>query len=318
MALFRSRSRYGRLIALATILAGLYYISTPERSPSSFSISASSMLQWPQKSYYPSFEEPDRPRAKLPTPPLPTKHKTRNGRPPKYGAGAGARGSKSKPQSPQATSEKVDSPSHAQKANTASHTEPRPDTHGRQPQPPLPPPPGLQLPDSPDFYDPLEHQFNSWKPADYIPRPQSAYKPQAPPDESHSHDIPDPFPLLSRHPPPSLAELNLPSAPRHDKSGPETPLLIGFTRNWPQLLQCVVSYLAAGWPAEDIYVVENTGVMYSNRDGKLGLQNPFYLNHTQLRMLGVGVIVVSPGLWVERGGGSETERAKKVIKRDLG
>jgi hypothetical protein len=67
---------------------------------------------------------------------------------------------------------------------------------------------------------------------------------------------------------------------------------VGFTRNWPQLLQCVVSYIAAGWPPEDIYVVENTGVMHANREGQLTLQNPFYLNHTQLAMLGVKVIIV--------------------------
>jgi hypothetical protein len=54
----------------------------------------------------------------------------------------------------------------------------------------------------------------------------------------------------------------------------------------------VVSYIAAGWPPEDIYVVENTGVMHANRDGLLTLQNPFYLNHTQLAMLGVQVIIV--------------------------
>ncbi|KAF3765977.1 hypothetical protein M406DRAFT_219859, partial [Cryphonectria parasitica EP155] len=87
--------------------------------------------------------------------------------------------------------------------------------------------------------------------------------------------IPDPFPLLSQ----------VPHVPE------ETPLLIGFTRNWPQLLQCVSSYIAAGWPAEDIYVVENTGVMHANRNGQLTLQNPFYLNHTQLHILGVNVIV---------------------------
>jgi hypothetical protein len=69
-------------------------------------------------------------------------------------------------------------------------------------------------------------------------------------------------------------------------------LFVGFTRNWPQLLQCVVSYIAAGWPPEDIHVVENTGVMHANREGKLTLQNPFYLNHTQLAMLGVKVITV--------------------------
>jgi hypothetical protein len=69
-------------------------------------------------------------------------------------------------------------------------------------------------------------------------------------------------------------------------------LFVGFTRNWPQLLQCVVSYIAAGWPPEDIHVVENTGAMHANREGELTLQNPFYLNHTQLAMLGVKVITV--------------------------
>jgi len=56
------------------------------------------------------------------------------------------------------------------------------------------------------------------------------------------------------------------------------------------LLQCVVSYLTAGWPPESIYVVENTGVQNSNVDGKLTLQNPFYLNHTTLHRLGVNIM----------------------------
>ncbi|OIW27792.1 hypothetical protein CONLIGDRAFT_655541 [Coniochaeta ligniaria NRRL 30616] len=179
MALLRSRSRYGRLIVVAAILLGLYYISSQpalKTSSSSFSISAASMIR-------------------------------------------------------------------------------------------------------------------CWKPPDYVPRPRSARK--IPPDSAHTHehDIPDPFPLLSRIPPPSLAELNLAGRESKKTHEPETPLLIGFTRNWPQLLQCVVSYLAAGWPAGDIWVVENTGVMHANRDGRLGLQNPFYLSHTQLEMLGVRVVV---------------------------
>ncbi|KAK3491274.1 uncharacterized protein B0T23DRAFT_405964 [Neurospora hispaniola] len=68
------------------------------------------------------------------------------------------------------------------------------------------------------------------------------------------------------------------------------PLLIGFTRNWPLLLQCVSSYIAAGWPAEEIYVIENTGTMDANERGLLGLQNPFFINSTQLEMLRVTVI----------------------------
>ena len=108
--------------------------------------------------------------------------------------------------------------------------------------------------------------------------------------------VPDPFPLLSQNPPPPRSLLQAPEVNRPPKRHyPEqTPLFVGFTRNWPQLLQCVVSYIAAGWPPEDIHVVENTGVMYANREGKLTLQNPFYLNHTQLEMLGVNVIVVCP------------------------
>ncbi|RDW64947.1 hypothetical protein BP6252_10598 [Coleophoma cylindrospora] len=71
----------------------------------------------------------------------------------------------------------------------------------------------------------------------------------------------------------------------------KTPLFIGFTRNWRLIQQAVVSYITAGWPPEDIYVVENTGVMDSNKEGLLSLQNPFFLNHTRLNMLGVNVLI---------------------------
>lgn len=71
----------------------------------------------------------------------------------------------------------------------------------------------------------------------------------------------------------------------------KTPLLIGFTRNWRILQQAVVGYITAGWPPEDIYVLENTGTMDSNEKGKLSLQNPFFLNHTRLnKIFGVNVI----------------------------
>lgn len=86
-------------------------------------------------------------------------------------------------------------------------------------------------------------------------------------------------------PPPILA------ANQPEPGSPSTPLLIGFTRNWPILQQAVVSYLAAGWPARDIYVVDNTGVMDSNERGLLSMQNPSYLNHTRLvAVLGVRVL----------------------------
>ncbi|KAK4207446.1 hypothetical protein QBC37DRAFT_327371 [Rhypophila decipiens] len=68
------------------------------------------------------------------------------------------------------------------------------------------------------------------------------------------------------------------------------PLLIGFTRAWPLLLQAVTSYITAGWPASQIYVIENTGVQQANARNQLTLQNPFYLNHTQLKTLGVNII----------------------------
>lgn len=112
----------------------------------------------------------------------------------------------------------------------------------------------------------------------YKPAPEGLYAPVA-----------DPFPWLTYHnKQPPISHTNLPPDPHVPE---HTPLLIGFTRNWPMLLQCVASYIAAGWPADDIYVVENTGTFRANKDGKLGLQNPFYLNHTQLKTLGVHVLV---------------------------
>ncbi|OTA94256.1 hypothetical protein M434DRAFT_384236 [Hypoxylon sp. CO27-5] len=68
------------------------------------------------------------------------------------------------------------------------------------------------------------------------------------------------------------------------------PLIIGFTRSWPILLQAVVSYITAGWPAEQIYVVENTGMQQANARGQLSLQHPWYMNHTSLKRLGVNII----------------------------
>ncbi|CAD6590862.1 MAG: hypothetical protein ASARMPRED_005083 [Alectoria sarmentosa] len=87
---------------------------------------------------------------------------------------------------------------------------------------------------------------------------------------------------------PPIPSWNIPPTPHVNES---TPLFIGFTRNWPLLQQTVVSYITAGWPPEDIYVVENTGVMHSNRHNLLTLQNPFYIDHHRLiKVLGVNVI----------------------------
>jgi len=71
----------------------------------------------------------------------------------------------------------------------------------------------------------------------------------------------------------------------------KTPLFVGFTRNWRLLQQAVVSYITAGWPPEDIYIIENTGTMRSNELGLLTIQNPFFLNHTRLHMFGVNIVV---------------------------
>ncbi|KAI1857965.1 hypothetical protein JX265_010995 [Neoarthrinium moseri] len=121
-------------------------------------------------------------------------------------------------------------------------------------------------------------------PMEEAPRREKVYKP-AP--ETYA-PIEDPFPwLTANNKLPPILPNNLPPVPHVPE---HTPLLIGFTRNWPMLLQCVASYIAAGWPADDIYVVENTGTFRSNKDGKLGLQNPFFLNHSQLKTLGVHVL----------------------------
>ncbi|KAI1074560.1 hypothetical protein F5B20DRAFT_574043 [Whalleya microplaca] len=104
--------------------------------------------------------------------------------------------------------------------------------------------------------------------------------------------VTDPFPLLATAAPPPIPEYNVPRPGLHREYGLSymPPLFIGFTRQWPMLLQCVVAYITAGWPPESIFVVENTGVQNANVEGKLGLQNPFYLNHGTLRKLGVNVI----------------------------
>ena len=102
----------------------------------------------------------------------------------------------------------------------------------------------------------------------------------------------DNFPLAAA----AHSASDLPSIPPWNKPPnphvlEKTPLYIGFTRNWRLLQQTVVSYITAGWPPEDIYVIENTGTMKSNELGLLSLQNPFFLNHTRLQMFGVNIVV---------------------------
>lgn len=119
--------------------------------------------------------------------------------------------------------------------------------------------------------------------AEEPPRPK-VYKPKptaAPPIKDH-------FPWLTRSvKAPEVLENNKPPFPHVPE---KTPLLVGFTQNWPMLLQCVSSYIAAGWPAGDIYVIENTGTFRANKQHKLSMQNPFFLNHTSLATLGVNII----------------------------
>ena len=120
--------------------------------------------------------------------------------------------------------------------------------------------------------------------------PNRLYK--HPSSEPAPPPIVDNFPLAAAAKAPSelppIPAWNVPPIP-HVKE--PTPLFIPFTRNWRLLQQTVVSYLTAGWPPEDIYVVENTGVMHANMLGQLTLQNPFYLDHRRLtEIFGVNVI----------------------------
>ncbi|KAK8086567.1 hypothetical protein PG994_001541 [Apiospora phragmitis] len=120
--------------------------------------------------------------------------------------------------------------------------------------------------------------------ADEIPPYKKVYKPEPKKFEA----IQDPFPWLTHNNKmPPVLDNNLPPEPHVPEP---TPLFIGFTRNWPMLLQCVSSYIAAGWPPGDIHIVENTGTFRSNKDQELTLQNSFFMNHTQLNILGVHIL----------------------------
>ncbi|KAJ2991148.1 hypothetical protein NUW58_g2628 [Xylaria curta] len=104
--------------------------------------------------------------------------------------------------------------------------------------------------------------------------------------------IADPFPALATSTPPPIPSYNKPEEDGWKKMGLPIapPLVIGFTRSWPMLLQTVVSYITAGWPPEQIYVVENTGMQQANARGQLSLQHPWFLDHAALKKLGVTVI----------------------------
>jgi hypothetical protein len=152
--------------------------------------------------------------------------------------------------------------------------------------PPLPPlvvsPPPIPLPPpppAPSDPEPEEHVIPDHP--KYKPKPVSTIPP-----------IVDNFPLAAAaH---SSSELP-PIPPWNEPPNPhvpeKTPLFIGFTRNWRLLQQTVVSYITAGWPPEDIYIIENTGTMKSNELGLLSIQNPFFLNHTRLHLFGVNIVI---------------------------
>ncbi|KAI9806156.1 MAG: hypothetical protein M1833_004563 [Piccolia ochrophora] len=134
----------------------------------------------------------------------------------------------------------------------------------------------------------VEEEKEKEKEDDPLPKhPVYKNRPELKPSE-----IVDNFPLAVK----AQSPKDLPPIPSWNKPPrkhvPEkTPLYIGFTRNWRLLQLTVVSYITAGWPPEDIYVVENTGTMDSNKMGRLTLQNPFYLDYNRLtKVFGVNVL----------------------------
>ncbi len=141
---------------------------------------------------------------------------------------------------------------------------------------------------------PYHFNFNSPPPPeDDKPKlkPHPLYKPpkaEAPPP------LPEYFPLAAQ----ATTHADLPPVPSWNK--PPVPhvqettrLYIGFTRYWPLLQQVVLGYITAGWPPEDIYVVENTGTFDANKEGLLTSQNPFYLDYNRLtNIFGVNVITM--------------------------
>lgn len=129
---------------------------------------------------------------------------------------------------------------------------------------------------------PLLATYTSYRP--HIPggaapvdeTPHIIYKPPKP---SPPPPLPEYLPLAASAQSPAdlppVPSWNTPPSPHVPES---TRLYIGFTRCWPLLQQVVVGYITAGWPPEDIFVVENTGTFDANKNGLLTSQNPFYLD----------------------------------------
>ncbi|KAK8167752.1 hypothetical protein BKA80DRAFT_252413 [Phyllosticta citrichinensis] len=64
---------------------------------------------------------------------------------------------------------------------------------------------------------------------------------------------------------------------------PRTPLLIPFTRNNDMLRQAVLGYIAAGWPREDIVIIDNGGTLDASSSGVLSRDNPFFVDYELYR-----------------------------------
>jgi hypothetical protein len=115
--------------------------------------------------------------------------------------------------------------------------------------------------------------------------------------QSPSVPIQDNFPLAaSAHTSNDLPHIPAWNTPPNPHVPEDTPLFIGFSENWPMLQQTLVSYLTAGWPASDIYVVDNTGTMLSNRLGQLTIQNPSSLDYHRLEEIYQVNIISTPTL----------------------
>ncbi|KAK6359094.1 hypothetical protein TWF696_000261 [Orbilia brochopaga] len=118
-----------------------------------------------------------------------------------------------------------------------------------------------------------------------------------PPDLILPAKLPSPFsdaayfypPLEQQHYPAVPAYNVLPDsssvvrdARKRISQSPLTPLFVPFTRNAGILVQTVLSYIAAGWPRSQIYVIDNSGTMDANARGKLTAANPFSLDYELL------------------------------------
>ena len=187
---------------------------------------------------------------------------------------------------------------------------PRP--QGSQPSPKLPVlpserPPPKELPKPPPPPPPVENIIPNVKndtkaeeASPNVPPPPSDPEPPARIYKTTTDTLYKSTPIIEHFPLAAAAKSSkdLPPIPSWNKPpyfhvSEDTPLFISFTRNWAMLQQVVVGYITAGWPPQDIHVIENTGTMDSNKRKKLDYQNPFYMDHERLtKIYGVNVITL--------------------------